>query len=108
MIIQLRSSLDSYIAASAYTRSCSNDAPVTLNCFGPTHLEQKKSILLGLYISLGLVGLVILVVFMPICYVQCYLLVFIISRVKYNKAVRNSTQTQADDSLLSQTVQIVC
>lgn len=108
MINQLRSSLDSYIAASAYTRSCSNDAPVTLNCFGPTHHEQKKSIILGLYISLGLVGVVILVVFMFICYVQCYLVVFVISRVKYNKAVRDSTQTQAADSLLPQTVQSVC
>ena len=72
---QLRSSKDSFIAASAYTRSCSNDAPVDLNCFGPTHFQQMYWCIQWIYISIGLMGVSVLVRVRRMCYVDCYYVV---------------------------------
>ena len=61
--MQLRSSKDSYLAASAYTRSCSNDYTVDAKCFGPTRREAKMWCFILIHISFGLVLIELLVGF---------------------------------------------
>lgn len=37
----MRSSEDSYLAASAYTKGCSSSGKVETTCFGKTHVEER-------------------------------------------------------------------
>ena len=59
--MQLRSAKDSYLAASAYTRSCSNDYSIDAQCFGPTRREEKWWYFILIHVSLGLVLLELIV-----------------------------------------------
>ena len=59
--ISIRSATDSYIAASAYTRSCSNDYLTAHDCFGLTHIEEKMWCIWWIAISVVLLVLEILV-----------------------------------------------
>ena len=90
---QIRSSLDSYLMASAYTRSCSNDNYLDANCFGLTHPEEKRWCILWILISCGLIGVELLL----------YLIYFVIGKIKYRRAV-NASNPEATDDLLNATV----
>lgn len=61
--INLRSVKDSYMAASAYTHGCSNLANLDEQCFGLPRYKEKSGIVIGFFISLGLIAFVLLVRF---------------------------------------------
>lgn len=62
--INLRSVKDSYMAASAYTHGCSNLANLDEQCFGLPRYKEKSGIVIGFFISLGLIAFVLLVRFL--------------------------------------------
>lgn len=91
--LELRSSRDSFIAASGYTQSCSNDYTTDHSCFGLTRREDKYEAWVWIHIAFGLFLLEILV-YCVIRMVTCY---------RQKKAIRDS-EISTRQGLMNETV----
>lgn len=78
--LELRSYRDSFIAASAFTESCSNDYQTDNKCFGPIRREEQHSTWISIHISFAVLVTLLLI----------HVLIRVKAKCDYKRAVKQS------------------